>query len=73
MWVYFNESISKDYSKKYRLLQSSLNNHENYELRLNIIADVTDPFTLTKLNYEDLAPKSVLEKKEQSRKKFFDE
>jgi len=52
MWVFFENEISKDYGRKFRQLQTSLRNEENYELRLQILNREMDALTLTKLSNE---------------------
>lgn len=73
MWVFFENEISKDYGRKFRQLQTSLRNEENYELRLQILNREMDALTLTKLSNEQLVPRSRKEKMEQSKKQFFEE
>ena len=34
MWVCYNSELNKEYSRKFRQLQASLRNDDNYELRL---------------------------------------
>eukprot|EP00347_Sterkiella_histriomuscorum_P015578 403356500 len=73
MWVLYDESISKEYSSKYRQLHTALRNDENYELRLKILMGEIEPSQVPDLSVNDLASKIQQEKKEMQQKKFFEE
>ena len=81
MWVLNDEQTvrppltlqSKEYSSKYRQLQTALRNDDNYELRLKVLTGEIDPMKLPEMTQEQLAPKSLQERMEQQKKKFFEE
>ncbi|CDW83551.1 transcription elongation factor s- [Stylonychia lemnae] len=73
MWVCFEESVSKDYSSKYRQLYTALKNDENFELRFQILSGDIDPVKVTELSSQQLAPKSLQERVELQKKKYFEE
>lgn len=60
MYIYFNRSISKDYGKKFRVLQTTLQQPENTLLRQNLLTGELDPNELTRLSADSLiAPEKL--------------
>jgi len=52
MWVYFDQQINKEYGKKFRQLQTSLRNDDNFELRYQLLTHEIEPYGVTKLSNE---------------------
>lgn len=50
-----------------------MRNDDNYDLRFSILSNEIDPLRVTELTPKQLAPKSLQERMEQQKKKFFEE
>lgn len=61
MFAKFDCQINKDYSGKYRQLQTSLKNDDNYDLRLKILTGEIDAMKVTDLQQNQLTSKRVIE------------
>jgi hypothetical protein len=73
MWVFFENQISKEYGRKFRQLQTSLRNEDNYELRLCILNREMDALTITKLSNDEFVPKGRKERNANIKKAYFDQ
>lgn len=63
MFAQFHATISKDYGKKFRVLQSTLQAPENTTLRSNLLTGVLDPNELPLLSSDSLiAPEKLFQK-----------
>ena len=71
MWVCFNSELNKEYSRKFKQLQASLRNDDNYELRIQLLTGKIEPLSVTQLKTEQLAPRIRHEHKERQLKQNF--
>jgi len=61
MWVYFGMKASNAYTEKFRTIYLAMMNSDNYELRIGLLSGEKDPFSLTKLSEDELAPSKIQE------------
>lgn len=73
MWAFFEKALNKEYGRKFRQLQTSLRNDENFELRLQLLSGQIDPLKVHELTNEQLVPPSRKEKIEQSKRRYFEQ
>ena len=67
------EDISKEYGKKFRDLLTALKNDENTELREGLLLGKIQPEEFVKYERDQLIPKSLMQLREQSQRKYFQE
>jgi hypothetical protein len=73
MWAFFEKSLNKEYGRKFRQLQTSLRNDENFELRLQLLSAQIDPLKVHELTNEQLLPPSRKHQIEQSKRRYFEQ
>ena len=73
MFVYFGRQISKDYTRKFRVLQTTLQQSENTTVRQNLLTGELDPNELCRLSADSLIAPEKLNQRHLEAQKIFND
>ena len=58
MYVSFDSEVSREYSRKFRSLLTSLRHEDNHDLRMKILRGQIEPMSVSQLRSDQLAPRA---------------